>query len=48
MHISTLRADCGPSLRLQNKFGNMKKADARGRDPVFFDEQTQLTAAVCP
>ena len=35
IHISTLRADCGLSLRPQTKLGNLKKADTRGRDPVF-------------
>jgi len=35
MHISTLRADYGPSLRLQTKLGNMKKADARGSNQFF-------------
>jgi hypothetical protein len=28
MHISTLRADCGLSLRPQTKLVNLKKADA--------------------
>jgi hypothetical protein len=30
-----LRAECGLSLRPQTKLGNLKKADARGCDPVF-------------
>jgi hypothetical protein len=29
------RADYGPSLRLQTKLGNMKKADARGSNQFF-------------
>ena len=29
------RVDCGLSLRPQSKLGNLKKADARGCDPVF-------------
>jgi hypothetical protein len=33
--IMLQRAGCRPSLRLQTKLGNLKKADARGCDPVF-------------
>jgi hypothetical protein len=43
-----LTADCGLSLRPQTKLGNLKKADAQGYDPGFYDVRTQLRSATSP
>jgi hypothetical protein len=48
IHILALRADCGTSLQVQNQKGSAKKADAQGRDQVFFGVQAQRIAVASP